>query len=122
MAKLRVFSSIDNDIYSLTFVNDPVALSQQDKALMQRFGEPQINKGGTFGSGEDSYTLPDCYIGIRTDFPYTQLFDAKGAPFDSNTVVKVEAYKTAITTAFTDALITLRENDDTFSGETVTNI
>lgn len=122
MAKLRVFKTIENDVYIMRFENDPVALSQQDKMLMQRFGEPTINVGGTFGTTPNDFTFPDEYVRIRSDFPYTRTFDSKGTPFDTNILVKTASYETAITTAFTDAFTTLRANNDAYTGEVITNV
>ena len=37
MAVLRVFQKIDNDVWTLTFVNDQTELSDTDKKLMQKY-------------------------------------------------------------------------------------
>lgn len=122
MAKLRTYKSIVADDYTVTFVNDPDALGQSDILLMQKFGEPEINVGGTFLSGGDQFVLPDQFVKIRSGFPYTTTFDATQPPFNTNTLTKVNGYITAITTSFTTAFSTLRANSDAFSGESVTNI
>jgi hypothetical protein len=123
MAKLRVYRSIDNSVWKLTFVNDPEALSENDKKLMRNFGEPEINLGGTFlDSTENEYTLPEKHVRVRTDFPFTQSFDAKDTVFLENTETKVEAFETEIVSRFTLAFTTLRENDDTFNGEAIYNV
>ena len=68
MSKLRVYRSIDNSIWKLTFVNDPEALSENDKKLMRNFGEPEINLGGVFLVGTaNAYTLPE--KNVRTALP-----------------------------------------------------
>ena len=122
MAILRVFQSIENDVWKLTFVNDPLELSETDKKLMQKFGEPEIDMGGSFGSGGDAFTLPHNYARIRSDFPFTQIFDSTATPFNTDTQTKVLAYRDAIVTSFTTALTTLRETTDTFTGEETYNI
>jgi len=123
MAKLRLFKSIENDIYVSIFEDDPEALSNQDKDLMQKFGEPEINMGGTFlSSTANEFTLPDSYVKVRSDFPQRVEFDSRAAPFDTNTLTKVNAYNTDITTRFTDAFTTLRALSDTYTGEVVVNV
>lgn len=123
MAKLRVFQSIENDIYVVRFENDPLALSEEDKQLMQKFGEPEINLGGTFlAATANEYTLPDEYVKVRSDFPIRKEFDSKGAPFDTNTVIKVTAFREDTTDKFTDAITALRAQADTFTSEFITDI
>lgn len=123
MALLRIFQKIENDVWTLTFVNDPVELSENDKSLMQRFGEPEIEVGGTYLTGDpNEFTLPTEQVKIRSDFPFTAEFDSKGAPFDTATQIKVLAYRDDIVSRFTDALTTLRAMTDTFTGEQVYNI
>jgi len=123
MAILRVYQKIDNDVWSLTFVNDPLALSDTDKNLMKKFGEPEIEMGDVYldGTGNE-FTLPTKKAKIRSDFPYTQEFDSTSAPFDTNTQVKVEAYRDDIVDRFNDALVALRAIPDTFTGEKVYTI
>lgn len=118
MAILRVYQKIENDVYKLTFVNDPIELSDTDKKLMQRFGEPEIEMGGVYLDGDaDEFTIPTVKAKIRSDFPYTAEFDSKSSPFDENTEIKVLAYRDDIKDRFTAALIALRETTDTFTGE-----
>ncbi len=123
MAKLRVYQSIENEVYRLRFENDASALAQQDLMLMEKFGEPEINIGGTFlEETEDSFILPDQYVKVRSGFPFLQEFDSRSDPFATNTVVKVTAYRDELRTRFSDAFTALRANGDTFTGEQVYNI
>ena len=126
MAKLRIFSYLQNEVYTLRFENDAAAISEEDKQLMNDFGEPEINIGGTFLSGTaNEYTLPDAYLKIRSGFPFVQEFDAKSSTFATNTLTKVEAYKTDITSRFTSAFTTLRthlSDRQAYVGESVTNV
>lgn len=123
MAKLRIFKSIENSVYTVIFENDPASLSQQDAQLMQKYGEPEINLGGTFlYSTADEFTLPDEYAKVRSDFPVRREFDSRAAPFDTDTDTKVNGYITEITTRFEDAFTTLRAHVDAFTGEEVVNV
>jgi hypothetical protein len=123
MATLRVFHKIDNDVWKLTFVNDPIELSDTDKKKMRQFGEPEIQVGGVYleNTGNE-FALPTKTVRIRSDFPFTQEFDSTSTPFDTATQTKVEAYETAIVNRFTTALTTLRAIPDTFTGERTYNI
>ena len=123
MALLRVYQTIDNDIWSLTFVNDPEYLSDGDKRLMKKFGEPQIDIGGTFlANTENTFTLPSRNVKVRADFPLTVTFDSRDADFETSTKDKVEAYRDEIVTRFTSAIQALRAIEDTFTGERTYNI
>ena len=126
MAKLRIFSYLQNDVYTLRFENDATAISEEDKQLMNDFGEPEINIGGTFlPATANTYVLPDAYLKVRSGFPFIQEFDAKSSTFSTNTLTKVAAYKADITTRFTSAFTTLRTNlsdRQAYVGESVTNV
>lgn len=126
-AILKITRSIDNDIWKITFSLDALKLSESDKQLMNKFGEPEINVGGVIGGptiqGESTeYTLPNKYIKIRSGLPYTQEFDSRTAPFNTHTQEKAEAYQTQFVARYTEALTTLRLNEDTFSGEYLINL
>lgn len=122
MALLRIHQTIKNDVWSLTFINDPDYLSDGDKKLMQKFGEPEIDMGGDFGTSPNTFTLAAKKAKIRSDFPFLQTFDARDEDFEENTKIKVESYRDTIVTRFTSALETLREAEDTFTGERTYNI
>lgn len=118
MATLRVYQKIENDVWKLTFVNDPAELSDTDRKKMKQFGEPTIEVGGIYLEGEDEeFTIPTKTVRIRTDFPFTQEFDSLSEPFDTDTQTKVEGYRDAIVSRFTTAFTTLRAIPDTFTGE-----
>lgn len=121
--KIRTFNSINNDIYTVVFDQDRAAISQSDKDLIKKYGEPEINVGGTFLAGTgNEYVLPDQFIRIVSDMPFTQNFDSTTGTFATATVTKVTQFVTDTLTKIEDAVTTLRANTDTFSGETVTNI
>lgn len=118
MAILRVYQTIESDVWKLTFVNDPDELSDTDRKLMKKFGEPEIEMGGVFlEGGENEFTLATKKARIRRDFPFTQEFDSTSADFETNTQTKVEAYRDDIVDRFSTALTTLRATTDTFTGE-----
>lgn len=122
-ALLKIKRTIENDIWKINFSVDVLSLSENDKDLMRKFGEPQINIGGTYlAETLNEYTLPDKYIRVRSDLPYTQEFDSKSPDFESNTQIKAVAFQDAFTEAYEIAFIDLRTNADTFTGEYLVNI
>jgi hypothetical protein len=122
-ALLKIKRSIDNDVWKITFSLDLASLSESDKDLIRKFGEPQINVGGIFLSGtENEYTLPDKYIRVRTHLPFTQEFDSKSPSFSENTQVKALAFQQFFVEQYSQAFTDLRDNPDTFTGEYIENI
>ena len=90
---------------------------------MLKFGEPLINVGGVFLSGtSNEFSFPNEYIKLRKDFPYKRNFDNRDAPFDTNLLTKIEAYREAILARVVTSITQLRLNTDTFTGEKVITI
>jgi hypothetical protein len=123
-ALLRIKKYIENDIWKITFSLDTASLPESDKDLMRKFGEPTINVGGTFVDEDQtfSYTLPDKFLRVRTDLPYTQEFDSKSPDFELDTSSKALAYETAFVSNYQAAFAILRSMTDTFTGERVVNV
>ncbi|CAK0744918.1 hypothetical protein CCP3SC5AM1_1260004 [Gammaproteobacteria bacterium] len=123
MAKLRTYQTMENTDYVFTFASEPQDVSSNDKALMTKYGEPEINLGGTFTLAQLTYTLPDQFVKILSGFPVKVKFSPDAAPWsDTNLDNKFDLYRTTIETRFSAAYTALRANDDTFTGEYVTNI
>ena len=122
MAKLRVIQTIVNDNYNFTFDIDLDSISDDDLSRVKKFGAPSIDFGGAISSGGVSYNLPSVYYKFHTDFPVKISFSPTVAPFDSDTMNKLTAYLTIMTTRITAAITTLRAEADTFTGEHLTNI
>jgi hypothetical protein len=123
-ALLKIKRVIDNDVFKITFSLDVNSLPENDKELIRKFGEPQINIGGEYLSGTDNeFTLPDKFLRIRSDLPYTQEFDAKSNLFGfASTEAQAYAFQDAFISNYIGAFETLRNNADTFTGETIQNI
>ena len=121
MASLLVNKSIVNGVYIDTFTLDVSTLSDNDKQLLAKHGEPVINAGGAYGSGGDAYTLPDEYIKIVSGLPFTQKFDPANSTFTTHTQTKAEAYITGFLATYQAALAALRALTDTFSGQQLVN-
>ena len=125
-ALLRIKRFIDNDIWKINFALELTSLPENDKDLMRKFGEPEINVGGiityTIGEEESSYTLPNKYIKIKSGLPYTQEFDSKSPDFQEAVQVKALAYEEEFISRYAAAFEDLRSNADSFTGERVQNI
>jgi hypothetical protein len=121
-ASLKIKRSIENDIWKIQFFLDISTLPESDKELMRKFGEPQINAGGSFGAAPNNYILPDKWIKVKSDLPYTQEFDSKSLLFATNTQIKAEAYQAAFKDAYAYAFTELRMKADTFTGEEIYNV
>jgi hypothetical protein len=125
-ALLRIKRYIDNDIWKINFSLDLSNLPESDKDLMRKFGEPEIDTGGTFTvpsmGGDTEYTLPNKFIKIKSGLPYTQEFDSKSPVFENDTQNKALAYEQEFISRYSEAFQNLRNNLDTFTGESVENI
>jgi hypothetical protein len=123
-ALLKIKRAIDNDVFKLTFSLDINSLPESDKELIRKFGEPQINIGGEYlPETDNTFSLPDKFLRVRSDLPYTQEFDAKSNLLGfASTEAQAYAFQAEFISRYTDAFLTLRSNADTFTGETVENI
>jgi hypothetical protein len=94
-------------------------VSGSDQELIDAFGEPQVQIGGTITGPSDVTTLPAAERGIPSGFPVLQTFD--GDDFvDAEGLAN--AYITEILLRITTAMVDLRTGSDTFTGESVTTI
>jgi hypothetical protein len=115
--KLRTFKTLDNDIYQATLYTQD--WSEADRALMVKFGEPEIDLGGTFDSGETSFELPHKLERLMTQSPFNQSFDARDAADAQN---RAAVWATEIATRISAAVTTMRAETDDYSTETVQTI
>jgi len=122
-ALLKIKRFIENDVWKINFSLDINSLSEHDKDLIRKFGEPQINIGGVYlAETLNTYTLPDKYLRVRSDLPFTQEFDSKSPDFETATQAKAQAFQDTFTALYLGAFTTLRTSTDTFTGEYVENI
>jgi hypothetical protein len=114
--KVRTFKTPrDNKFYVKIQTEE---FSEGDLALMEKFGEPEIQVGDTF-TGPPTFTLPKALRRLRTEFPVVQVFD-KSDYADAED--RADVFASELTTRIQDAVTVLRLNTDTFTSETVTNI
>lgn len=123
-ALLKIKRSLDNDVFRINFALDSSTLPESDKELIRKFGEPQLNIGGVYLEGTDNeFTLPDKFIRVRSDLPYTQEFDAKSnlLGFTSSQAQAI-SFQEEFVTRYQEAFTALRSLPDTFTGEFIENI
>lgn len=130
-ALLKIKRNIENDVWKINFALDATVLPESDKELLRKFGEPQIDIGGTYlAEDPDEFTLPHKYIRVRSDLPFTQEFDAKNEPdfvadppaAKAAAQAKALAFQSTFVAAYTEAFVNLRASADTFTGEYIENI
>lgn len=116
---LRTFKKLDDGVYQIKIETQD--WSENDRLLMTRFSEPEIDLGGDFpgiNSGGE-FTLNTRLVKIMTESPFTQRFDSRDYDDADD---RAESWKTEIQTRITDAILNLRALDDTFTGEEVQTI
>lgn len=121
--KIREFRVLEDNVYRVSLQTED--WSERDTRLMEKYGEPEIDIGGTFpddGSGSGSgvtFTLDSKLYGVKTGSPFTYGFDARD--YD-DAEARALLWATTIISRITDAMTTLRANDDGFMGEEVVNV
>ena len=115
--KIRTFKSVDADKYKVSVATED--WSELDLQLMMKFGEPEIDLGGHIVSGQTDFTLDSNLVKIKTESPFVQSFDTRDR---EDAQICAEVWATRITGLLTDAITTLRNQSDGFSGEAVTTV
>ena len=115
--QVKVEKELTNNVFSTKFSIDNVSGSDQE--LIDAFGEPQVQIGGTIVGPSDTTTLPAAERGIPSGWPVLESFD--GDDFvDAEGLAN--AYVTEILTRITTEMLALRTGADAFTGESVTTI
>ena len=117
--KIRVYSTAEQAVYVVTIRTED--WSEGDRLLMARFGQPTINLGGDFSTVMPyvEFELPDRYAQIMSDSPFTQCFDTRD---HADAEARATAWKTSTITKITDAIESMRAQDDDFTGEEVVTV
>lgn len=118
--KIRTYKYISDEKYFVNIRNED--FSENDLQLMQKFGEPELNVGGIYGGvAQPTWALPDKYTKIKQGFqPFVIFFDARtfGEEADNRAI----AYLTAITTRIGATILALRQLQDNYTSEIITNV
>jgi len=116
--QIRTFRKLDNDVYRVSIYTE--TWSEADSLLMAKYGEPEIDLGGSFTSDEDTFTLPTQLQQVRRDVPFAGAFDARD--YAEKAPAYALAWSTAISARISAAVHALREQADAFTGETVIGV
>lgn len=112
---IRTFYNLTNDVYQVSIYTQD--WSEGDRELMKKFGEPQINVGGSFSN--PTFTLPDSLKNIMSESPFAQRFDLRDA---ADAKDRANRWATDMATTISDAVTTLRNNSDSYTKETVVTV
>lgn len=118
--KIRTFYMLVNDVYSISAYTED--WSEGDRALMEKYGEPQIDLGGTFGTGPTEFELPNRLASILSNSPFTQSFDARDYSTTPDAEERADIWAAAVADRLTASVTTLRTNSDGYSRETVETV
>jgi len=119
MADATYIKTVSNNVFS---VRIELVFDKTELVLMEKFGEPKVDFGGTF-TGAITYTLPTNEKYIKSQLPVTQTFDGKT---DTDAETKADLW---LATVLTDtpsrirtAITDLRAQTDTFTAENTITI
>ena len=114
--QIRRFYTLTDGVYKVSIRTEQ--WSQLDQQLMAKYGEPEIDLGGSF-TGPPAFDLSSNLVKIMSESPFTQSFDsADYADAEDRANVWAAAISSRLDTAVTD----LRTNDDDFTREEVETV
>ena len=114
--KIRTFKTLEDDIFRVTIYTQD--WSEGDTALITKFGEPEIDLGGSF-TGPPLYTLPTNLVNIKSESPFNQSFDTSDF---ADAQDRADVWAAEIATRITTAVSTLRTDADDYTGESVVEV
>jgi hypothetical protein len=109
--KIRTNKSIDSNRFIVEIETSD--FSEQELEFMQKFGEPEIDLGGSF-TGPPAYSLPTNLVALKSDSPFREAFDSKDFVDAED---RANVWADEIVVRIKAAMDTLRANMDDFSGE-----
>jgi hypothetical protein len=125
MAKFRVFQSISNNEHVLLLTVDNKTISSNDRDLIDKFGEPEINVGGEIYADDTTtllVTLPDSYIKVVSGLPHKIVVDVTVAPWSTDTTNKLDSYRKRLQERIVAAMTALRATGDSYTNEFITQV
>lgn len=106
----RVSQTVQGDLYIFKFYWE--LWNPNDLLLLDKFGEPLVNVGGTFGTDGNAFTLADEFVKLKSGFPYTRTFNSADTPFNTAASVKAQSYREGVKDNVADAITALRAEAD----------
>lgn len=125
---MQIFTTIENfdGRYRATVATQ--AFTANEINLIQQFGEPTVDTGGTFSGNVTrpggspvavSFTLPNAIRRIQSDFPASQVFDL--ADTDTSDM-RTKLWADTVASRISDAKTALLAKVSPFVGETLVTI
>lgn len=122
--KIRVFSNMDNGVYRVVIGAED--WSEGDVLLMEQFGEPELDVGGTvsyeFNGETRSKDLGSELVRVLHGLPYARGFDSRDYESVGEAVSAGRAWKEAVVKSVTDVVTKLRANEHSLPTEEVKEI
>jgi hypothetical protein len=113
---LRITKALTDNKYKVTL--SPENWSSQDLELMTKYGEPEVETGGT-GSLLPAFSFSTYPAKIKTDFPFSREIDADA---EADAEDMMDNWATEMQTRISTAMSTLRGNTDSFTGVSAVTI
>ena len=126
--KIRIFKKLQNGVFIVRIQTED--WSENDRNLMIKYGEPEINLGGTFvpdASSSDSASseeidLPTMYARVMTESPFIQRFDARDCGSIAEARSVAQQWASLIEERIAEVVSELRSKNDVFTTEEITEV
>ena len=131
--KIRIFKRIVDGVFDVRIQTED--WSENDVGLMVKYGEPEINLGGTFeysppddgsSSSESSSSeepvvaeLDDCYVRIMSESPFTYKFDSRDYGGIDNAKALAAMWASYVEDKIVEKVRGLREKDSFLATEEI---
>lgn len=118
--KIRTFFTLENKVYRAVVHTED--WSERDIQLMEKYGEPEIDVGGTFGAYALAFTLANDLRKIHSESPFSQGFDTRDFDSAEDAEDRVNTWADEIRERISAAVATLRQLNDEYGREEVLTI
>ena len=131
--KIRILKKLIDGVFDVRVQTED--WSENDVRLMVKYGEPEINLGGTFtlpppndgsssSSGSSSYEpivadLDDCYARIMSESPFTYKFDSRDYDGVDNARMLASMWALEMEARIVEKVRGLRDKDSFFTTEEI---
>lgn len=100
-----------------------ISADQFDLDLFTKYSEPEFNIGGTFDDGITTFELPAYNKRVKTDSPFTTIFDPTSGGYDFIEAGKrAKLFVDTITSRIDTVITNLRNTDSTTNSENIKSI
>lgn len=118
---IRSSTTLVGNLYRVDLSLEPDGVSGRERDVLDQFGEPVVDCGGTFTSGSLTFTLDALAIRVPTDLALaSRSFSRADYPTEAN--ARAELYRLTVLTRIADAISELLSRDPGTIGTNVTPI